>query len=213
MNKRNRTILIVSALATLAPACRAGEDDRYDVSPPELSSPGDRARLVARGEHLVKLGGCGDCHTPVKMGANGPEPDMTRFLAGHPSAMEMPPAPELPQGPWVAVVGATMTAWNGPWGTTFTANLTPDRETGLGAWTVEEFIATMRTGRRMGKGRPILPPMPIPVLNQYSDEELAAVFAYLQSLPPIANKVPAPIEPPAPRSAAAPAPTSDTARP
>ena len=55
---------------------------------------------------------------------------------------------------------ATNTAFAGPWGVSFTANLTPDKETGLGKWTEEMFIATMRTGRHQGKGRPMLPPMP-----------------------------------------------------
>ena len=39
---------------------------------------------VQRGEYLVKIMGCNDCHTPWKMGPHGPEPDMTRFLSGHP---------------------------------------------------------------------------------------------------------------------------------
>lgn len=189
MKHRSVVILSFTALAALAAACRESGDKAA------AQEPADEKTLVARGERLVKLGGCADCHTPVKMGPNGPEPDLARSLSGHPSALVMPPAPELPEGPWVAVVGATMTAWNGPWGTTFTANLTPDRETGLGAWTAADFIATVRTGRHMGKGRPILPPMPTAVLNEYTDDELTAVFAYLQSLPPIRNQVPSPIEP------------------
>ena len=60
----------------------------------------------------------------------------------------------------MAHVAATNTAWAGPWGVSFTANLTPDKETGLGDWTEEMFIKTMRTGLHQGKGRPILPPMP-----------------------------------------------------
>jgi mono/diheme cytochrome c family protein len=191
MKHRSFVILSLTALAALAAACRQSSEQGQSAA----TEPADQKSLIARGEHLVKLGGCGDCHTPVKMGENGPEPDAARHLSGHPSALVMPAAPELPEGPWVAVVGATMTAWNGPWGTSFTANLTPDRETGLGAWTVADFIATVRTGRHMGKGRPILPPMPIAVLNEYTDDELTAVFTYLQSLPPIRNQVPPPIEP------------------
>ena len=55
---------------------------------------------------------------------------------------------------------ATNTAWSGPWGVSFTANLTPDPETGLGRWTLRNFMDTIRSGRHMGRGRPILPPMP-----------------------------------------------------
>jgi mono/diheme cytochrome c family protein len=204
MNTSKRSLLVFFALAAAATACRAG--DERPAASGESDPASDEASLVARGKHLVDVGGCHDCHTPVKMGPNGPEPDLARALSGHPSQLVMPPAPALPEGPWVAVVGATMTAWNGPWGTTFTANLTPDRETGLGTWTAADFIATARTGRRMGKGRPILPPMPIQVLNKYTDEELTAMFAYLKSLRPMRNQVPTPIEPAAPKAAAAPAP-------
>ena len=138
---------------------------------------------------------CHDCHTPLKMGANGPEPDMSRALSGHPASLEMPPAPQLPEGPWVAAIGATNTAWSGPWGVSFTANLTPDAETGLGTWTRQNFIETIRNGRHMGAGRPLLPPMPAAVYANLTDEDLGAVFAYLQTVPTISNKVPAPRPP------------------
>ena len=70
------------------------------------------------------------------------------------------PLRELAPGPWVATVAGTLTAWSGPWGVSFTANLTPDPETGLGKWTEEEFLAALQTGRHQGRGRQILPPMP-----------------------------------------------------
>jgi len=122
--------------------------------------------------------------------------DMSRALSGHPEDMAMPPAPQLPPGPWIGAVGATMTAWAGPWGVSFTRNLTPDKETGLGDWTLEQFIATMKTGRDRGKGRALLPPMPYFNLAHLTDEDIASVFAYLQSLPPMKNRVPQPIDPP-----------------
>jgi cytochrome c553 len=77
----------------------------------------------------------------------------------------------------------------------FTANLTPDPETGLGKWTEEMFIATMRTRRHQGKGRPLLPPMPAQIIAALDDEDIRSLFAYLQSLPPVKNRVPAPIDP------------------
>ena len=85
---------------------------------------------------------------------------MTRALTGHPADMVMPPAPALPPARGSGIGAATNTAFAGPWGVSFTANLTPDPETGLGKWTEEMFIATMKTGRHEGKGRPLLPPMP-----------------------------------------------------
>lgn len=150
---------------------------------------------VARGEYLVTTSVCHDCHTPFKLGPDGPEPDMTRALSGHPEGMKLPPAPKLPDGPWVWMGAGTNTAFAGPWGVSFTANLTPDKETGTGAWTADQFIATIRTGRHLGKGRPILPPMPWPMYRNMTDDDLRSIFAYLQTLTPIKNKVPAPIEP------------------
>ena len=155
----------------------------------------NKAAQIKRGEYLVEIMGCHDCHTPAKMGPNGPEQDRSRALSGHPEQLVMPPAP-APTGPWVASIAATFTAFGSPAGTVFTRNLTPDKETGLGDWTVEEFIATMKTGRERGKGRPVLPPMPVQNLRALSDQDIRALFAYLQSLPPISNRVPQPIEAP-----------------
>lgn len=149
---------------------------------------------VERGGALVKAMGCEDCHTPWTMGPQGPHPDPERHLSGHPAALEMPPAP-LPAGPWMISVAATNTAWSGPWGTSFTANLTPDPETGLGKWSEDMFIATVRSGRHMGQGRAILPPMPLHAIGSLDDDDLKAIFAYLQSLPPIENAVPQPRPP------------------
>jgi mono/diheme cytochrome c family protein len=156
---------------------------------------GDPGR-IARGEYLVKTMGCHDCHTPHKLGPKGPERDMSRALTGHPEGMAMPPAPKLPEGPWVWTGAGTMTAFAGPWGVSFTANLTPDPETGLGKWTEDMFITAMKTGRHEGKGRPILPPMPYFVVAELNDEDIRSLFAYLQSLPPVKNRVPQPIDPP-----------------
>jgi hypothetical protein len=167
------------------------------ASTKETPKDASKNAKVARGAYLVKGVGCNDCHTPLKLGPNGPEPDMTRMLSGHPEAMAMPPAPKLPPGPWMATAAATMTAWSGPWGTSFTANLTPDRETGLGTWTAKTFVETIRNGRHMGRGRQLLPPMPFPAFANFSDEDLEAMFAYLQSIPAIKNRVPQPLPPPA----------------
>jgi mono/diheme cytochrome c family protein len=150
---------------------------------------------IEHGAYLVRTMGCNDCHTPWKMGPKGPEMDMTRALTGHPQDVVMPPPPQLPAGPWIGVSSATNTAFAGPWGVSFTANLTPDKETGLGDWTEEMFIKTMRTGLHQGKGRALLPPMPFWMVGNLSDPDVKDLFAYLQSLPPVKNRVPAPIDP------------------
>jgi len=151
--------------------------------------------IVARGKYLVSTSGCHDCHTPFKLGANGPEPDMSRALSGHPEGLVMPPPPPLPAGPWLVTSAATNTAWAGPWGVSFTANLTPDAETGMGKWTAKNFRDTIRTGRHMGRGRAVLPPMPVPAYNNFTDGDLDAIYHYLQSIPAIKNRVPEPWAP------------------
>jgi mono/diheme cytochrome c family protein len=170
-------------LGAIAPAGQAG-----------AAAPDTQKARVERGAQLVKTTGCNDCHTPWKMGDRGPEMDMSRALTGHPADMVMPPPPP-PSGPWIGHSAATNTAFAGPWGVSFTANLTPDKETGLGTWTEDMFIATMRTGRHQGKGRQILPPMPFWMVGALPDEDIRSIFAYLQSLAPVKNRVPAPIEP------------------
>ena len=184
----------LAALALVALPGAIGYRTADAVEATVQTKPADAAR-VERGKYLVNAMGCHDCHTPWKLGPKGPEPDMTRALTGHPADLVMPPPPKLPEGPWVAVIGASNTAWAGPWGVSFTANLTPDPETGLGKWTEAMFIAALRTGRKEGKGRPILPPMPWSMIRNLTDDDLGAIFAYLQSLPPVRNRVPQPIDP------------------
>jgi hypothetical protein len=145
--------------------------------------------LIERGRYLVTIASCNDCHTPFKMGPNGPEPDMSRMLSGTPEGMKLTPVPK-PEGSWMWSGDMTGTIFAGPWGVTYAHNLTPDTETGLGAWTPEIFIQAMRTGKHMGKGEPILPPMPWMNIGKATDEDLRAIFAYLQSIPPIRNQAP-----------------------
>ena len=191
--KRNvtTTTLMVLAIAAFSGAMlRAIGTEGQDAA----GTAAQKKTRIDRGSYLVGMMGCNDCHTPWKMGPKGPEPDMTRALTGHPQDVVLPPAPAA-SGPWIWHGAATNTAFAGPWGVSFTANLTPDKETGLGSWTEEMFIATMRTARHQGKGRPILPPMPVKMIGKATDEDLKSIFAHLQSLAPVKNKVPAPIEP------------------
>ena len=149
---------------------------------------------VARGKYLVTTSGCHDCHTPWVMGPKGPEPDMTRALSGHPQDMALPPPPKM-EGPWIMAGAATNTAYAGPWGVSYTANLTSDPETGLGKWTLRNFTETIRTGRHMGRGRPVLPPMPVQVYRNWTDADFDAVYSYLRTVPAINNRVPEPLPP------------------
>jgi mono/diheme cytochrome c family protein len=155
-------------------------------------SPHPHAGDVARGKQLVDMGGCADCHTPKafdpKLGM--PVPDMTRYLSGHP---EGAPDPQAQPGQTdMAVIGPTFTSFKTGFGVVYARNLTPDKDTGLGAWTEAQFIQTMRTGHRQGTGRVLLPPMPWMNLAHSSDDDLKAIFAYLHSIPAVHNAVPDP---------------------
>ena len=125
------------------------------------------------------------------------------MLSGHPGELRCRRRRSC-RGPWLIRLAATNTAFSGPWGVSFTANLTPDPDTGLGKWT-RSFIDTIRTGRHLGRGRAILPPMPIMVYRNFTDQDLSAIFAYLRSIPAIRNRVPEPRPPAAPVSAQVPA--------
>ena len=148
------------------------------------------AASADRGRYLVTSIGCGDCHSPKKMGASGPEEDHARFLSGHPETSNFPPPPRLGEGPWIAATSWDLTAWSGPWGISYAINLTPDENTGIGSWSEETFVGALRTGRHMGVGRPIQPPMPWEVYGRLPEEDLKAIYAYLRSIPAVHNRVP-----------------------
>ena len=114
------------------------------------------------------------------------------MYSGHPSDAVLPPVPVLPPGPWNAITGG-MTAWAGPWGISYATNLTSDKETGLGAWTEEMFVSALKTGKHLGMGRDVLPPMP--VYTTASVEDLKAMYAFFMTVPPVANEVPEPVPP------------------
>jgi hypothetical protein len=112
----------VLAAAVVIAGCQSAPPPPAPAAPAPDRSP-------EHGKYLVETHACNDCHTPFKMGPQGPEPDMTRMLSGHPEGMKLPPVPALP-APWGMVAAMTNTAWAGPWGISYTANLTPDKNTG-----------------------------------------------------------------------------------
>mgnify|MGYP001038382652 CR=1 FL=1 len=186
----NRLILPVAFLAMAALmlmiAC-SGEPKQVDAY--------GMQNQIERGKYLVNIGGCNDCHTPKIYTDKGPVPDESRLLAGHPANGTLPDVPNnliTPEG-WAAITNSDFTAWVGPWGISYAANLTPDEVTGTGAWLESSFVDAMRNGKHMGTGRAILPPMPWMNIGQLSDDDLRAIFAYLQSLKPINNMVPQPV--------------------
>ena len=184
-----------AACLTILAQTGSSEAQTKPAEPAKAGQSAVQAKRIERGKYLVTIGGCNDCHTPFKMGPNGPEPDMSKMLSGHPEQMKMPPPPKVAM-PWMGVFSATDTAFAGPWGITYAANLTSDQNTGLGIWTEDMFLKAMKTGKHMGTSRPIQPPMPWMWIGKATDEDLKAIFAYLKSIPAIANHVPD-YEPPA----------------
>ncbi len=166
--------LVVASLSWLGPA-NARED------------------AAKRGQYLVTIGGCNDCHTPLKMTPGGPAPDMDRALSGHPEGQPDPSG--TPGKNDFALTGPDLTSWRMPYGTVYTRNLTPDK-TGLGDWTEAQFIKTIRLGRHQGEGRALLLPMPWFNYAAMTDADLKAVWAFLRTLKPIKNTVSDPKVPP-----------------
>ena len=160
------------------------------------SKPINHEEMVARGKYLVDFGGCNDCHTPKIYTENGPVFDTTKLLAGHFEGTNPPIADmsTIGQNGWV-MTESNFTAWVGPWGISYAANLTPDKATGIGALSEEMFIKSLREGKWMGVGRPLMPPMPWQGIGSATDEDLKCMYAYLMSIKPIHNTVPQPTPP------------------
>ena len=161
---------------------------------PKPMAPGSNITMdsmIKRGEYLVTIMGCDDCHTPKKLGPHGPEPDMENRFSGHPAKMPLGTIHPEELKSWV-LFNHTATAFVGPWGVSYAANLTSD-ESGIGSWSEKQFFKAIREGKFKGmdNSRPLLPPMPWPAFSKASDEDLRAIFNYLKSTKPINNVVPA----------------------
>jgi hypothetical protein len=193
-----RTLKLALAIAglTLAAAvtAQAGRPGAKTSAAPARKAAD--SRLVARGDYLVRIAGCHDCHTPFKLdeGLGVPVPDMSRALSGHPEGGPDPASTYA--APDMGIMGPTMTSFALPFGVVYASNITSDPTTGIGSWKEDAFVRAMRTGRHAGAGRPILPPMPWQNLAAMTDEDLRAVYLYLLSTTPIRNAVPKPKVPP-----------------
>jgi hypothetical protein len=148
------------------------------------------------GEHLVTIGACHDCHTPKKMTDHGPVIDTSLWLSGHPANMPSINVDRKEMESKGLIVTLDLTEWIGPWGVSYTANLTPD-ETGIGNWNETHFFRAIREGKYKGleDSRALLPPMPWEMYRNMTDDELRAIFVYLRSIKPIRNIVPPPQAP------------------
>ncbi len=163
---------------------------------PTVDAAATKAAQIEKGAYLVTIAGCNDCHSPKRMGARGPEIIPELLLSGYPSSLPVPKfdSKMLKQG--FSMFMPDLTATAGPWGISFAGNLTPD-ETGIGNWTEENFKKAMKEGKFKGSdgGRMLLPPMPWQNYVTMKDEDVSAIFAYLKSVKPVSNLVPAPVAP------------------
>ncbi len=191
MKRISTTAILLIAVALISTQCTDAKKEETGEVKPTVAQFGGFDSQVKWGESLVKNGGCNDCHTPKKMGPNGPENDMSLMLSGHPT--KMPPADFDPKeaAKKGLIVTSTFTAWTGPWGTTYAANLTSD-STGIGGWKEEQFLKALHEKKWMGleNTRPLMPPMSMMPASEMSDDELKAIFAYLKTTPAVKNVIP-----------------------
>ncbi|MEK6481811.1 c-type cytochrome [Catalinimonas sp. 4WD22] len=198
---KTKTFVLLTGLAALAWAhtrcVDAPQNDNVDTAIPVATpSPSDSTSLIARGEYLVTIMGCDDCHSPKKMGPHGPEIIPELRLSGYPAERPVAEvdANALRQGG--AFMNSDLTSATGPWGTSFAGNISSDA-TGIGQWTEAQFKKALTQGKYKGLdgGRILLPPMPWPNYSRLTDEDIRAIYLFLQSTRPVKNVVPAPRPP------------------
>jgi hypothetical protein len=189
-----RTFLFALALSIAVFSCNEHSTPKETGN--KLPEFGGYPSNIEWGEHLVTVASCNDCHTPKIMTPQGPVIDSSRLLSGHPADLPDIDVNRQEMESKGLFASRDLTSWVGPWGISYTANLTSD-STGTGAWSEAQFIYAIRNGKLKGlpNGRPLLPPMPWDMIRHMTDDELKAVFAYLQSTKPIRNVVPPPKPP------------------
>ncbi len=180
-------ITITSSSCTNTEKAEKNDHDSIAVKPEDV---------VKRGEYLVGIMGCNDCHSPKRMGEKGPEVIPELLLSGYPADRPIVKFDSKLIKEGFAMLYPDLTGAAGPWGVSFAANLTPD-ESGIGNWTEEQFRKALKEGKYKGMdgGRMLLPPMPWINYVNLADEDLHAMFMYLKSLKPLKNIVPQPITP------------------
>ena len=190
---KKSTYLIQALLGVLILFSGCSNSPKPEVAAEIEHTPGD---LVKRGEYLVTIMGCNDCHSPKSMGPQGPQIIPELLLSGYPADRPLLKVNDAAIKNGWALINEDITMAAGPWGVSFAANLTSD-PTGIGSWTEENFKRALKEGKYKGMpgGRTLLPPMPWFNFANISDEDVSAIFAYLKSTNPVRNVVPAPIPP------------------
>lgn len=191
MKKLNLVMILVAATMVGAVIACKTKTNQPVVEDSNVFTP----EQVKHGEYLVTAMGCDDCHSPKIVGPGGMELDASRRFSGRPSDAPFPKTDSNALKSWM-FFAPDLTAAVGPWGASFSANLTSD-ETGIGNWAFANFKKAIREGKYKGidGGRPLLPPMPWQQYRNLTDEDLRDIFAFLKSTKPVRNVVPAPIPP------------------
>lgn len=183
-------LLLIALLVLIACGGNQGSSENQIQQSDQMTAD----QLVQRGEYLVTFAGCHDCHSPKEEGPQGLVMIKELLLSGYPAERPVMRGDQevLNQG-WILFI-PDLTSASGPWGVSFSANLTSD-QTGIGNWTEENFIRALKEGQFKGlQGtRQLLPPMPWQNFANADDNDLRAIFLYLKSTPPVSNVVPAAI--------------------
>lgn len=189
-------LFLISLSSLVLVQCNSNDQNKTSDSNAPRSNYGGYDSPEQWGEHLVNASGCNDCHSPKKMTAQGPVVDSSLLLSGHPAQMPDPDVDRKQLESKGLAATQDLTAWVGPWGISYSANLTSD-STGIGGWNEGQFIYAIREGKFKGlpNSRPLLPPMPWQSFRNFTDNELKAIFAYLKTTKPIRNVVPEPKPP------------------
>ena len=191
MRKMNVVLTVAAFMAILLVFCNqpSKQNEAALIKSENISSDS----IIKRGKYLVEIMGCHDCHSPKKIGPQGPYPDPDLLLSGHPADMPVAKFDTATAKNWILMNGM-LTSTVGPWGISFSANITSD-STGIGGWTEQQFFKAIREGKYKGldNNRPMLPPMPWPNIAKAGDDDLKAIFAFLKSTKPIKNVVPQPV--------------------
>jgi len=178
------SLFIIALVSVIAIGCNQKPAEEIAYSPERIEI----------GQAVVEGWNCTFCHTPQIQGPDGKFiADPKRFMSGHPSDEEIPTIPDMviTSPEWMEFLdNLGSTVWATDNVLVFSANLTPDDETGIGTWSETEFVETVRQGRHKGIERRIKYPMPWRELSELSDEELLSVYEYLMTLQPVNNKVP-----------------------
>jgi len=168
---------IITYVRTLAPIDNKVPESSYDFpmnfiinTIPQKAEPAKRpspADRIAYGKYMVTAASCGDCHTPFDKGTF----DTTKFLAG----------------------GRTFTL---PGGDVTSANLTSDKETGIGNLSKETFMQkfivfrdSSISHRKIDFMSDFATVMPWPVYAGMADDDLSAIYDYLATLQPVNHKI------------------------